>query len=124
MTTQERHQLANEGGTIIITGRKYRIVGDIFVFTGYFIGLAYLMLLYLLAFSLAEGMVVFWEILVLPSWPWLLAAFLSIGVGCMLILVDASNRKHKQEPKMEPEAARRELLPPHVHTPVEQPVEM
>ncbi len=124
MSTHKRHQMVEEKGSIVDTGRGYRVIGNTLVFVGYFIGLAYLLMLYLYAFSLAEGMFAFWEFLVLPSWPWLLAAFLSIAAGVVFIGIDIDRRKHVKRPTMELDVAPQAPAPPQVHPAVEQPVEL
>jgi hypothetical protein len=124
MTTHERHQLAEESSTMASMGGKYRVIGNILVFTGYFIGLAYLLMLYIMAFSLEEGAFNFWEQLIFPSWPWLFTAFLSITAGSVFIVIGTRHREHENVLKRAPEATRRDPVPPQLHTPVEQPVEL
>lgn len=105
-------------------GGKYRFVGKIIVFAGYFICLGYLLMLYLLAFSLAEEMFVFWEVMALPSWPWPVSAFVLVGAGCGFIGVDTRMRRRRTtRAAREPGAARQGPAPANVQPPVEQHVE-
>jgi hypothetical protein len=70
------------------TGR----VGNIVAFSGYFIAMVYLLLLYLLAYSLADGLFIFWSFMAAAGWPWLLAGLIFAISGITLIIIDKTRR--------------------------------
>ncbi len=123
MSTQGRRQLAEDSGSIVSTGRYYRAIGNILVLIGYLIILDFLLALFFMAYADAEGIQVFWEVVLIPNWPWLLAALLMIIVGITTFAIGAIRRKHGSRPERRPETQGREDVRSYVQPPLEQHVE-